>query len=222
MKFDYCPLELPKLERKHIGEKRLYFKPDDENKTYISVTTVTSFFNRDIFVNWRKKVGNVEADRVIKASTTRGTNLHTLNECYLQGIEFPETTELALKLFKLNKPALDRIGRILGIELTMYSDYLGIAGTCDLVAEYDGDLAIIDYKTSVKPKPRAWLEHYFVQCCAYAFMLKEMTGIEVKRLVIIMSCENGELIIYEEKDLAKYIKLLVKYIKTYVNENVND
>ena len=92
----------------------------------------------------------------------------------------------------------------------MYSEYLGIAGTCDLVAEFDGELAIIDYKTSKKPKPRAWLEHYFVQCCAYAFMLKELTGMEVKKFIIIMSCENGELVIYEERELAKYIKLLVK------------
>lgn len=221
MSFVYEPLVLPKLEREHIGDKRLYFSPDNKAKKFISITTITSFFNRHIFVNWRKKVGNEEADKITKASTTRGTDLHTLNECYIQGLDAPEVPEISKRLFEVNKSALDRIGKIYGIELGMYSEYLGIAGTCDLIAEFDGELAIIDYKTSKKPKPRAWLEHYFVQCCAYAFMLKELTGMEVKKFIIIMSCENGELVIYEERELAKYIKLLVKYIKHYVNENTN-
>lgn len=219
MNFVYEPLSLPKLERTHIGDKRLYFKPEDKEKKFISITTITSFFNRQIFVKWRRKVGNEEADKITKAATTRGTDLHTLNECYLQNLVPPEVPEISKQLFKVNKPALDKIGKILGIELGMYSEYLGIAGTCDLIAEYDGELAIIDYKTSKKPKPREWLEHYFVQCCAYAFMLKELTGLEVKKFVIIMSCENGELAVYEERDIAKYIKLLVKYIKHYINEN---
>lgn len=219
MSFTYEPLVLPKLEREHIGEKRLYFKPDDKEKKYISITTITSFFNRKTFIEWRKRVGSEEADRITKAATTRGTDLHTLNECYLQNITPPEVPEISKNLFDINKPALDKIGKIYGIELGMYSDYLGVAGTCDLVAEYDGELSIIDYKTSKKPKPRDWLEHYFVQCCAYAFMLKELTGMEVKKFVIIMSCENGELSVYEERDIAKHIKLLVKYIKHYVKEN---
>jgi genome maintenance exonuclease 1 len=222
MSFLYEPLVLPKLEREHIGDKRLYFKPNDKDKKFISITTITSFFNRHIFINWRKKVGNEEADKITKASTTRGTDLHTLNECYLQGIDPPEVPEISKTLFQLNKPALDKIGKIYGIELGMYSEYLGIAGTCDLVAEYEGELSIIDYKTSKKPKPRAWLEHYFVQCCAYSCMLNELTGLEAKKLVIIMSCENGELIVYEERDIKKYIKLLIKYIKNYVAENTND
>ena len=89
-----------------------------------------------------------------------------------------------------------------------YSKVLGIAGTVDCIAEYDGELAVIDFKTSKKPKPRDWIEHYFVQCAAYACMLYEMTGIMVKKFVIIMACENGECEIYEEYDKGKYIKLL--------------
>lgn len=219
MSFVYEPLVLPKLKRTHIGEKRVYFKPEEKSKKYISITTITSFFNRQIFIDWRKKVGNEEADKITNAATTRGTDLHTLNECYLQNLEPPEVPEISKKLFKINQPALNRIGKIYGIELAMYSEYLRIAGTCDLVADFDNELAIIDYKTSKKKKPVEWLEHYFVQCCAYAFMLKELTGKEVKKFVIIMSCEDGELVVYEERDIAKYVKLLVKYIKHYLKEN---
>ena len=84
------------------------------------------------------------------------------------------------------------------------------------IAEYDGELAIIDFKTSKKPKPKDWIEHYFVQCAAYACMLYEMTGIIVKKFVIIMSCESGECVVYEEYDKSKYIKLLTKYIREFV------
>ena len=219
MKFLYEPLSLPKIDRTHIGEKRLYFEPNTPDKKYLSITTITSFYNRHIFIDWRNKIGNEEANKITKSATSRGTDLHTLNECYLQGIPAPEVQELSKKLFKINKPALNRITKIYGIELAMFSKFLGIAGTCDLVADFDGELAIIDYKTSKQPKPVDWLEHYFVQCCAYACMLNELTGMVVKKLVIIMSCENGELRVYEETDIAKYIKLLVKYIKNYVNEN---
>jgi len=219
MTFTYEPIIVPKLERTHIGDKRLYYKPENKDKKYISITTITSFYNRKIFIDWRKKIGNEEADKITKASTERGTNLHTLNECYLQNIPLPKVPEISQRLFDINKPALDKINKIYGIELGLYSDYLGIAGTCDLIAEYEGELSIIDYKTSKKPKPEDWLEHYFVQCCAYAFMLKELVGMEVKKLVIIMSCENGELVVYKKENLEKYIKLLVKYIKNYVEKN---
>ena len=97
------------------------------------------------------------------------------------------------------------------------SKELGVAGTVDCIAEYEGELAIIDFKTSKKPKPRDWIDGYFVQCAAYACMLYEMTGIMVKKFVIIMSCEDGECVVYEERDKRKYIGLLDKYIREFVN-----
>jgi genome maintenance exonuclease 1 len=81
-------------------------------------------------------------------------------------------------------------------------------------------LAIIDFKTSKKPKPREWIEHYFVQAMAYGCMLYEMKDIAVKKLVIIMACENGECIVYEETNKTKYIRLLSKYIDKFVNDKL--
>ena len=82
--------------------------------------------------------------------------------------------------------------------------------------EYNGELAIIDFKSSKKPKPRKWIDHYFVQCAAYACMLYELTNIPVKKFVILMSCENGECVVYEEYNKKKYIKLLSEYIREFV------
>jgi len=221
MAFNHVDLDLQPLEREHIDGVRYYKIPDEEELIkMVSITSVTSHFNKEIFVKWRKKVGNEEADRITKAATGRGTDMHTLTEHYLKNEDLPEVRPISDFLFKIAKGKLNKIDNIYALEGPLYSKELGIAGTVDCIAEYDGELAIIDFKTSKKPKPRDWIEHYFVQCMAYGCMLYEMKGISIKKLVIIMSCENGECVIYEERDKAKYIKLLGKYIDKFVNDKL--
>ena len=221
MVFDHVELDLQPLEREHIDGVRYYKIPDeDELVKMVSITSVTSHFNKEIFVKWRKKVGNEEADRITKAATGRGTDMHTLTEHYLKNEDLPEVRPISDFLFKIAKGKLNKIDNIYALEGPLYSKELGIAGTVDCIAEYDGELAIIDFKTSKKPKPRNWIEHYFVQCMAYGCMLYEMKGISIKKLVIIMACENGECVIYEERDKAKYIKLLGKYINKFVKDKL--
>ena len=219
--FNHVDVNLPKLSRETIDGVRYYSVPDEEELLkLVSITSITSHFNKEIFVNWRKRVGNEEAERITKAATKRGTDMHTLTENYLKNEELPEVPPISDFLFKIAKGKLNKIDNIHALEGSLYSKELGIAGTVDCIAEYDGELAIIDFKTSKKPKPRNWVEHYFVQCMAYGCMLYELTGISVKKLVIIMACENGECVIYEEKDKAKYIKLLQQYITKFVNDKL--
>ena len=221
MKFNHIDVNLPKLSRETIDGVRYYSVPDeDELLKLVSITSITSHFNKEIFVNWRKKVGNEKADRITKAATSRGTDMHTLTEHYLKNENLPTVQPISDFLFKIAKGNLNKIDNIHALEGSLYSKELGIAGTVDCIAEYDGELAIIDFKTSKKPKPREWIEHYFVQCMAYGCMLYELTGVSVKKLVIIMACENGECVIYEERDKAKYIKLLNKYIRKFVNDKL--
>jgi genome maintenance exonuclease 1 len=215
--FNHIELSLPTLERETIDGVRYYKVPNgDQLQKLVSITSITSHYNRQIFIDWRKKVGEEEANRINKAATSRGTDLHTLVENYLQNIDLPEVQPISKHLFRIAKTDLDRINNIHALERSMYSLQLGIAGTVDCIAEYNGELAVIDFKTSKKPKPKEWIEHYFVQCAAYACMLYELTGIIVKKFVIIMTCENGECEIYEEYDKKKYVKLLSKYIKEFV------
>jgi hypothetical protein len=219
--FKRVDIELPKLERETIDGIRYYKVPDEESLLrLVSITSVTSHFNREIFDNWRKKVGEEEAQKITKAATSRGTDMHSLVENYLDNKNLPPVAPMADFLFKIAKTDLKRINNIYALEGSLYSKQLGIAGTVDCIAEYDGELAIIDFKTSKKPKPREWIEHYFVQCMAYGCMLYELTGISVKKLVIIMACENGECVVYEERDKSKYIKLLSKYIRTFVRDKL--
>ena len=220
--FNHVDVSLPKLSRETIDGVRYYSVPDeDELLKLVSITSVTSHFNKEIFINWRKKVGNETADKITKAATSRGTDMHTLTEHYLKNDEeLPKVPPISDMLFKIAKPKLKLIDNIHALEGALYSKELGIAGTVDCIAEYDGELSIIDFKTSKKPKPRNWIEHYFVQAMAYGCMLYEMKDISIKKLVIIMACENGECVVYEETDKAKYIKLLGEYIRKFVGDKL--
>ena len=142
--------------------------------------------------------------------------MHTLAEYYLKNSKLPSVQPLSEMLFKQAKSTLNKIDNIHAQEQALFSYELGIAGSVDCIAEYEGELAIIDFKTAKKPKPKKWVDHHFVQCAAYACMLYEMTGIMVKKFVIIMSCEDGEVVVYEEYDKRKYINLLSEYIREFV------
>ena len=219
--FEHVDLDLPKLSRETIDGVRYYSVPDeDELLKLVSITSVTSHHNKEIFVKWRKKVGDAEVDRITRQATSRGTDTHTLTEAYLYNKDLPEVQPLSKMLFQIYKSELNKISRVHALEGSLYSKELGIAGTVDCIAEYNGELAIIDFKTSKKPKPREWVDHYFVQCMAYGCMLYELTGIAVKKLVIIMACENGESIVYEEYDKKKYIKLLTEYIREFIQSKI--
>lgn len=222
-KFNHIEINLPDLERETIDGIRYYKIPGEDGlKKFVSVTSVTSHYNKEKFASWRKRVGEEKANKITKAATTRGTEMHSLVENYLLNQTLPKANPLPKFLFDVAKCELDKIDNIIAIERSLYSTYFGIAGTVDTIADYEGKLSVIDYKSSEKPKPREWIENYFVQAAAYCFMLKELTGKEVEQLVIIMACENGEVETYIETDIQKYIRLLVKYVKKFTYDKLKE
>ena len=214
MTFNHIEIDYPSLSRETVDGVRYYDTPN--GKKLVSITSVISHYNREIFREWRAKVGEKEANKVTKQATSRGTDMHTLSEYYLKNSELPSVQPLSEMLFKQAKPTLNKIDNIHAQEQSLFSYQLGVAGSVDCIAEYEGELAIIDFKTAKKPKPKKWVDHHFVQCAAYGCMLYEMTGIMVKKFVIIMSCEDGEVVVYEEYDKRKYINLLSEYIREFV------
>ena len=216
--FNHVPVSLPVLDRETIDGVRYYKVPDeDEFLKLVSITSVTSHFNREKFAKWRKKIGEKKANEITRKATSRGTDMHTLVEHYLLNEDLPTVQPLSDYLYKIAKPTLNKIDNIHSLEGSLYSKELGVAGTVDCIAEYEGELAVIDFKTSKAPKPREWIDGYFVQAAAYACMYYELTGTPVKKLVIIMACEDGECVVYEERDKMKYMRLLVTYIKTFLD-----
>ena len=153
--FNHVDLDLPTLERETIDGVRYYQTPEG-NKKLVSITSVISYINRQIFIDWRKKVGTEEADKITRKATSRGTDYHTLAENHLGNKEFEQGTVQPLSefLFLQSKDKLNQIDNVHALESSLYSLELGIAGTVDCIAEYDGELSVIDFKTSKKPKPR--------------------------------------------------------------------
>ena len=225
MPFTHNPVEIPRLTRETIDGVRYYTAPNavGELIKLVSITSVTSHWSREGIMKWRERVGADEANRVSKRATTRGTDMHLLTEHYLLNEPLPKAkVPISQLLFNTAKPALNKIDNIIIQEQAMYSLRLGIAGTPDCIGDYDGELSILDFKTSKAPKPLKYVEGYFVQASAYACMLYELTGIKAKKLVIIMACEDGELKVYEEKDVYKWVKKLDTYIRKFVNDKLEN
>jgi len=193
----------------------------DGKTCYPSVTSVISFISRKKFADWRAKVGEEAANRKTKRATTRGTRLHTVLEHYINNDDYKSLDEYNVPLIQLMfgycKFYLDtRIDNIYQQETSMYSNKLCLAGTVDLICEVDGELAIVDFKTSEKAKPEEWLEDYFVQLSAYWAMFSEKTGVVPKKLVVFLVGENGDVQIVERRNIMYYLTTLQDYVSKFI------
>lgn len=189
--------DLPKLERDTKPDgTRVYKTPS--GKSYPSITTVTGLHSKASIIAWRKKVGEAEANRISNRAATRGTRIHTLCESYLRG-ESAEPDIFDQEVYRSLIAHLDKINNIHALEDPLYSDHLEVAGTVDCIAEYNGNLAVIDFKTSARVKTRDNIHGYFMQTSAYAVAFEERTGIPVGKMVIIMGVDDNEPLIFEEK-----------------------
>ena len=193
-----------------------------ENKWYPSVTTVTSHRTKDKIMKWRKRVGEKEANKISGRASSRGNKFHSMVECYLKNetVKFDEKNPLASFMFKTAKDTLNNINNIHLLESPLYSDHLRIAGRVDCIAEYEGKLSVIDFKTSTKPKKESWIENYFVQETAYAVMYYERCGVKVDSIVTIISTEEGSMQIIQKTDLDYYYQLLVEYINEFMQDTL--
>jgi genome maintenance exonuclease 1 len=216
------PVKLSDIESIDKDGKRYYPIPNGE--FYPSITTVTSFKKAAFFKEWRRKVGEEVADRKTARATGRGTAFHSIVESYLnnESLEEHKGKPLPFTLFKVAKPILDRINNIHVLEGALYSNYLRVAGRVDCIAEFDGELAVIDFKTSDKDKKEEWIENYFVQATAYAVMFYELTGIQPKKIVIIIATEEGHCQVIEKTNLDYYYTLLKEYIDAFTRGRISE
>ena len=195
------------------------------DKYYPSVTSITSFKNAQFFAEWRKRIGENEANRITARATQRGTAFHALTEDYFKGQldinKYLENNPLSVRMFQSAKSTLNRINNIHCLETFLYSHYLGLAGRVDCIAEFDGELAVIDFKTSTKEKKEENIENYFVQETAYAAMFLERSGIEVKKIVTLIATEEGTIQTFEMYTLADSLQLLTAYLEDFVRGRTN-
>ena len=184
---------LPKITRKTTESGRKYFTP--EGNAYPSITTVLGILNKDAIQEWRNRVGEKEANRVSAFASKRGTAVHKLAEDYLNNEPDYKKGHMPTSVVSFNgiKSILDeRLNNIWMQETFLYSDKLKCAGQVDCIAEFDGELSIIDFKTSRKEKKEEWITNYFIQASFYAAAFYERTGIAIKQGVIIITVDGSE------------------------------
>lgn len=204
----------PNLKAKTTEQGRRYFV---EGASYPSVTTVIGEKKKKSIMEWRRKVGEEKANAISKRATTRGNKCHKLAEDYLNNLPLDRYRDdvLSLGMFHQIRPYIDKINNIHALEESLYSHTLKLAGRVDCIAEYDNELAIIDFKTSTKFKREEWVQDYFSQETAYAIMFQELTGLKVKQIVTIIAVETGTPQVFVKKDILTYVPKLKEYIDYY-------
>lgn len=218
----YFP-KIPKLIRKNINGKRHYVDPTgsilDVKVALPSVTNVLSILSEVGLRVWRSRVGEAEAKRVSGRALANGNEFHLIIENYLKNMSTESfKNETSLKLFEQAKPELSKINNIRAQEVHLYSTKLGVAGTADCIADYNGVLSVIDFKSAKKKKQKSWIKSYFLQGTAYALMVEELTKCKVDQIVILISAEDGTVQAYVE-DKNQFIPLLEDVIADYMGRN---
>jgi genome maintenance exonuclease 1 len=186
------------LEATTTDAGRFYKTPS--GALYPSVTTVTGLLGKDSILEWKRRVGEEVAQQISTRAATRGTRMHKLCEDYLNNETLESEDFLSFDMFKSLAPVLDtRVDNVHMQEVPLYSNYMEVAGRVDVVAEFDGRLSIIDFKTSTKQKKKDWIKGYFMQASCYAVMYEELTGIPVPQIVILIAVEHDQPQIFIEK-----------------------
>lgn len=221
--YTHCePKKIPNLVSKTFPDgKRFYTTPSGMKLP--SVTTVVGAMEKKAIMEWRKRVGEEEANRVSRMASGRGNRVHSLAEKYLKNepIQWAREMPDAVVSFRSLVRCMGRINNIHYMEQTLWSETLRLAGRVDLIAEFDGVLSVIDFKTSKRVKTSDDIPDYFAQCTAYAGMYEELVGNPIDQIVILMAVDGQQepsvFIERTEDHLANLVERIEYYHKTLAN-----
>ena len=215
--FEILDYGFESLPTENIDGKRYYITPTGEK--YPSVTSVTGLLNRDGIKKWRKRVGEKTANKISTQAARHGTSAHQLFEDYIRNDNFEEKFKSAMpttqQAFISVEKLLNQIGTVHALEAPLYSHELQLAGRVDCIAEWEGKLSVIDFKTSAKPKNPEWITNYFIQETAYAKMFEELTGKEVEAIVTLIAVSNGTSQLFVEQPTIEFVDKLQELRSEY-------
>jgi ATP-dependent exoDNAse (exonuclease V) beta subunit len=188
---------------------------------YPSITTVLGGTmepeKKNALDAWKARVGKDKSNKIGTDAAQRGTNVHLMLERYLnkEDPKLEEFPELHTRIFKSLRLELAKINTVHGQEVVLFSETLGVAGRCDLVADYNRELSIVDYKTSSRVKSADEIGDYWLQAAFYTAAHNEMFGTDIKKMIILMGVENKLPMVFK-KDLSDELLLkLVERITEY-------
>ena len=215
-------IEIPSIRQHNPkdGTGRFYTTEEaDDSPKFNSVTSVLGDDpkKKEGLRQWRKRVGEKEANKISKKASSRGTRIHNLLEKYIRGEINNETTQLSYSDSEILNGAIpsliNNINKIYYLEQALYSKALLLAGTVDGILQWNGTDSILDFKTSLKPKRKEYISDYFLQMTAYSLMYEELTGIKIKQIVcFIMDDEDASEPQVFIEDRAEWIPTLFKRI----------
>jgi len=200
--------------REVIDGKRVYVTPN--GNVYPSITSILALQEKPGLDEWKAKVGQEEATKIMKESAALGTKVHDLCERYLYNEKLQCNDKEAISVFNRLRFILGNVNNIYCLEAPLHSDILRVAGTVDCVAEYNGVLSVIDFKTSRKTKKEDWIEDYFIQAFFYSAAFFEMTGAIPEQIVILIAVRDSfEVQVFKKplKEMEKYIDKLIQIMK---------
>ena len=213
--YNHIPINFKQAELIEKDNAHFYQTPTGE--IYPSITTILhetmASEKKESLQNWKEQ--EIAADYITQEAATIGTETHKLIENHINEVRQTDNVRL-LSVAHFNNliPFLQKINNVHGTELRLYSNAMKLAGTSDCIANYDGELSIIDYKTKRSNQKEEWMTDHFIQGTAYAQMFKELTGIEIKKVVILVSSEKNSRMEFV-KDTADYKELLTKRLNQY-------
>lgn len=207
------------LKRVESNGLRLYDTPGGKVASVTTILDKTA--DKTHLLEWRKRVGEEQANQISKEAAGLGTLMHTHLEYYVLGRERPQGNNLVQEMARamadtMISQAFCDINEIWGIEASVY--YPGLyAGTTDMVGVHMGAPAIIDHKTSKKPKRREWITDYFLQTCAYALAHNEVHGTDIKKCVINIVDRDAKLqhFIIEGSEFDHYCEEWTRRVDQY-------
>lgn len=160
-------------------------------------TVLAATMDRSTLDAWRDRIGRGKADKIASDAKRLGGEMHEQVKAFLLGCRIQPGDERVRSLVRALLPAFPRIDRIRHVGAWLYSDRLRVAGCCDLIAEFDGTLSVIDFKSAARPKLDEWMEDYYLGATAYAEMYRERAGIEIARGVILVAVPNLSVQVFE-------------------------
>jgi genome maintenance exonuclease 1 len=172
-----------------------------------------SLEKKESLENWKEQ--EIAANYITQEAAIIGTETHKLIENHINEVkQTDEVRLLSVAHFNNLIPFLQKINDVHGTELRLYSNKMKLAGTSDCIANYDGELSIIDYKTKRSNQKEEWMTDHFIQGTAYSQMFEELTGIEVKQVVILVSSEKNSRMEFVKKT-EDYKDLLTQRLNQY-------
>ena len=185
----------PKTQREKVDGLRHYVFDKEKLPSVTTILDQTqSAEKRESLQRWRDRVGEAEATRIVDSAGARGTAMHKILEKYIIEEGYLDLTNVGKEAHNMAmqviQNGLSNVTEFYGSECTLY--YPGLyAGQTDLIATHKGDMAVIDFKQTNKPKKREWIEDYCLQLAAYGMAHDFIYKTAITKAVIMMCSKDN-------------------------------